>query len=114
MKLDAPSQTTSQAASRSWLGSPNAAPQLYSAGLGRSMELNVAPPSVERKSPASVAARTMDEFAGSTAIDRMLPAGMSATEVAAINWTGADQVAPPSVDFSTDPPCWSNASPVPT
>src|SRR5947209_5213074 len=114
MKLEPPSQTTSQVASRSKSGRPNAEPQLYAAGLGRSTQAKVAPPSMERKRPVSVEARTTCEFAGSIAMERTLPAGRSPTLVCAINWIGAPQVAPPSADLRIAPPWTSKASPVPT
>ena len=68
---------------------------------------------MERKRPASVAASTTWALAGSTAIDRMLPAGMEATGVSATSCTAGPQVNPPSLDFTTEPPCSSKASPVP-
>src|SRR3954462_7144170 len=115
MKLDAPTQTTSQVASSAMsAGAPTAMPQFQAAALGRSIQPKLAPPSIDRKSPTSVAASTTWELAGSTAMERMLPAAKTPNCVSGVtNWTGAPQVRPPSLDFPPDPPCWSKASPVP-
>src|SRR5262249_31056154 len=64
--------------------------------FGRSIKPKLAPASVERNSPRSVATSTTFEFVGSTRRSRTFSAPPSAT--------GEPNVRPPSVVFCTKPP----------
>src|SRR5205807_6506207 len=79
--------------------------------------LQVAPPSVLRNRPTSVAASTTRLLWGSTLMSVTLPAVSATVErpelYVAWSWTGADQVPPPS-PLRTRPGCWtSKGSPNP-
>src|SRR3954463_15662739 len=65
----------------------------------------VAPASTERNTPLFVVARTMLLLSRATA--------MSVMEVELPRYTGANQVSPPSVDFTRPMPVPSNGSPRP-
>ena len=67
--------------------------------------VKLAPASVDRKSPALVAARMMELLVGLTCTSRM--------EVEVPNSIGVDQVVPPFVVFTKPMPVPSKASPRP-
>src|SRR5437762_2429327 len=107
IQLVPPSQAIDQVPSRD---------VVYGADLGRVAMVNVAPPSVVTKSPASVVKKTWLASLGSAVTSRTccaktvtLSAGCTAVRICAVV-----QVVPPSTLFAHPPNCWSEASPSPT
>ena len=107
IQLVPPSQAIDQVPSRD---------VVYGADLGRVAMVNVAPPSVVTKSPASVVKKTWLASLGSAVTSRTccaktvtLSAGCTAVRICAVV-----QVVPPSMLFAHPPNCWSEASPSPT